>query len=202
MAASNQMLAGPDPAVMEAIERGNTVVFLDFALGGSNPDGSDGKALGRIKLELFTKDCPKTCENFRQFCTGECVRQGQPVGYKGSTLHRIIKNFMVQGGDFVNGDGTGKTCIYPTQAFEDENFIHRHEGPGILSMANSGPNTNGCQFFITLAKTDWLDGKHVVFGKVLDTASMLTLRKCEAVPVSGGNNKPKMDIRIVLCGEM
>mmetsp|Transcript_10308 Transcript_10308/g.15318 ORF Transcript_10308/g.15318 Transcript_10308/m.15318 type:complete len:202 (-) Transcript_10308:169-774(-) len=191
---------GPDQAVMDAANRGNTVVFFDVVLGGD--DLTDGKALGRIKLELYSKDCPKTCENFRQFCTGECVRQGQPIGYKGCVFHRIIKDFMVQGGDFINGDGTGKTSIYATQSFADENFIHKHDGPGVLSMANSGPNSNGCQFFITLNKTDWLDGKHVVFGKVLDAASMLTLRKCEAVPTAGSNNKPRIPIRIVQCGEL
>lgn len=109
---------------------------------------------------------------------------------------------QVQGGDFTNNDGTGKTSIYPTQSFPDENFIHKHDAPGVLSMANSGKNTNGSQFFITCAKTDWLDGKHVVFGKVLDAPSMLTLRKCEAVPVSGGNNKPKMPLRVIQCGEL
>ena len=109
---------------------------------------------------------------------------------------------MVQGGDFINNDGSGKTCIYQKDTFEDENFLHKHDRAGLLSMANSGPDTNGCQFFITLAKTDWLDGKHVVFGQVLDSDSFLTLRKCEAVPVSGANNTPKLTLRVVQCGEM
>jgi peptidyl-prolyl isomerase H (cyclophilin H) len=107
---------------------------------------------------------------------------------------------MIQGGDFLNHDGTGKTSIYNAAPFADENFIAKHDQPGLLSMANSGPNTNGCQFFITCQKCDWLDGKHVVFGKVLDEASMHVARKCEAVPVSG--NKPRLTLRIAECGEL
>ena len=106
---------------------------------------------------------------------------------------------MVQGGDFLNHDGTGKTSIYGP-SFADENFIHKHDQPVMLSSANSGPNTNGCQFFITCAKADWLDGKHIVFGKVLDADSMLTVRKCEAAPVSG--TEPRIPIRVVQCGEL
>jgi peptidyl-prolyl isomerase H (cyclophilin H) len=179
---------------MEAIERGNAVVFFDVVLG------EEGAPLGRIKLELFVNDCPKTCENFRQFCTGEYLENSQPVGYLNSTFHRVMKGFMIQGGDFVNHDGTGTKSIYGTSTFEDENFIHRHNQPGMLSMANSGENTNACQFFITCGAAEWLDGKHVVFGKVLDAPSMLTVRKCEAVPVMG--TKPRIPIRIVSCGEL
>ena len=111
---------------------------------------------------------------------------------------------MIQGGDFLNHDGTGKTSIYNGgTSFADENFIHTHDVPGMLSMANSGKDTNGCQFFITCKKCDWLDGKHVVFGKVLDDVSMLTVRKCEAVPVmGGGKGKPRIPLRIVQCGEL
>jgi len=199
-----QQLQGPDPAVMEAVNRGNAVVFFDVVLGGGKEDKSGGSPLGRIKLELFVKDCPKTCENFRQFCTGEYTSSQfnqQPAGYKGSTFHRIIKDFMIQGGDFINGDGTGKLSIYGP-SFPDENFTHKHDGPGILSAANSGPNSNGCQFFITCKKADWLDGKHCVFGRVLDAESMLTVRKCEAVPVSGGQNRPRMPVRVSQCGEL
>ena len=148
---------------------------------------------------LWLLQCPKTCENFRQLCTGEFLVNEQPTGYKGATFHRVIKDFMIQGGDFVNGDGTGQNSIYGT-TFKDENFLHRHDQPGMLSMANSGRDTNACQFFITLAKADWLNGVHVVFGKVLDAESMLTVRKCEAVPVS--NQKPRIQLRITECGEL
>lgn len=190
---------GPDPAVIEAIEkRGNAVVFLDVALG----DGDNAVNLGRIKLELFINDCPKTAENFRQFCTGEYIQKSneQPIGYKNSIFHRVMKDFMIQGGDFMNNNGTGKMSIYGTQTFPDENFIHKHNQPGMLSCANSGPNTNGCQFFITCGKADWLDGKHCVFGKVLDASSMLTVRKIENSPVSG--TEPRIPIRIIECGEL
>jgi peptidyl-prolyl isomerase H (cyclophilin H) len=148
--------------------------------------------------------CPKTCENFRQFCTGEYSTSptSPPIGYFDSTFHRVLKDFMIQGGDFLNHDGTGKTSIYNGTSFADENFIHKHDQPGVLSMANSGKDTNGCQFFITCQKCDWLDGKHVVFGKVLDDSSMLTVRKCEAAPVIGGKGKPRIPLRIVQCGEL
>ncbi len=109
---------------------------------------------------------------------------------------------MIQGGDFLNHDGSGKTSIYNSSPFADENFIHKHDQPGLLSMANSGPNTNGCQFFITCQKCNWLDGKHVVFGKVLDESSMLVVRKCEAVPVSGNKGRPRFLLKIVECGEL
>lgn len=195
--------SGPDPAVMDAINRGNKVVFFDVALGGGTDaaDGStdDGKPLGRIKLELFANDCPKTCENFRQFCTGEHTDPvtRAPLGYKNSTFHRVIKDFMIQGGDFINGDGTGKTSIYGTSTFADENLTsYKHDRPGILSSAN------GCQFFITCKKAEWLDGKHVVFGQVLGDESMMTVRKCEAVPTKGNANQPRYPIRIVQCGEL
>mmetsp|Transcript_22081 Transcript_22081/g.26230 ORF Transcript_22081/g.26230 Transcript_22081/m.26230 type:complete len:197 (+) Transcript_22081:93-683(+) len=193
-------VSGPDPVVLDAINRGNAVVFFDIALGDDIEDADRRKNLGRIKLELFVKECPKTCENFRQYCIGH---SSPPVGYLNSTFHRVIKDFMVQGGDFLNHDGTGKTSIYNGTSFADENFTHKHDKPGMLSMANSGPNTNGCQFFISCAKCDWLDEKHVVFGCVLDDGeSMLTVRKCEAVPVTGGKGKPRIPLTIVQCGEL
>uniref|UniRef100_A0A0B6Z9L4 Peptidyl-prolyl cis-trans isomerase n=1 Tax=Arion vulgaris TaxID=1028688 RepID=A0A0B6Z9L4_9EUPU len=132
----------------------NPIVFFDIAIGST--------AAGRIKFELFSDIVPKTAENFRQLCTGEYRKDGKPIGYKSASFHRVIKDFMVQGGDFVNGDGTGMTSIY-AGPFADENFKKKHEMSGILSMANSGKDTNGCQFFITCAKCDFLDGKHVVF---------------------------------------
>ncbi|KAL1920221.1 uncharacterized protein VTP21DRAFT_1367 [Calcarisporiella thermophila] len=168
----------------------NPVVFFDISIGDVPQ--------GRIKMELFADVCPKTAENFRQMCTGEFKVNGKPTGYKGCSFHRIIKDFMVQGGDFVKGDGTGSLSIYG-ETFRDENFTMKHTGPGLLSMANSGPNTNGCQFFITCAKCDFLDGKHVVFGKLVD--GLLTLRKIENVP-TGQNYRPKLPVVITECGEM
>jgi peptidyl-prolyl isomerase H (cyclophilin H) len=150
------------------------------------------------RWQLFADVVPKTAENFRQLCTGEFRKHGKPIGYKGSTFHRCIKGFMIQGGDFVKGDGSGCVSIYGDR-FDDENFQLKHTGPGLLSMANSGPGTNGCQFFITCDACDWLDGKHVVFGKVVD--GMLTVRKIENVTV-GPNSKPKMPINVTMSGEM
>ena len=127
-------------------------------------------------------------------------KNGQPVGYKGCSFHRLIKGFMLQGGDFVKGDGTGCISIYG-EKFQDENFDLKHTGPGILSMANSGKDTNGCQFFLTCDKCEWLDGQHVVFGRVIDNPSLLTLRKLENVSV-GANSKPKLPCAISECGEL
>ncbi|VDN03859.1 unnamed protein product [Thelazia callipaeda] len=168
----------------------NPIVFMEMTAGGA--------PIGTIKMELFADVCPKTAENFRQFCTGEYRRDGVPVGYKNAQFHRVIQDFMIQGGDFVNGDGTGMTSIYGSK-FRDESFELDHSEPGILSMANAGPDTNGCQFFITCAKCDFLDKKHVVFGRVLD--GLLTVRKIENVP-TGQNNKPKIPIVITQCGQL
>lgn len=150
-------------------------------------------------MELWADIAPKTAENFRQLCTGEFRKNGLPMGYKGCQFHRVIKDFMIQGGDFVKGDGTGSMSIYGSR-YADEPFIGRHTGPGLLSSANSGPNTNGCQFFVTCAKCEWLDKKHVVFGRVLGEG-LLVIRKVENV-ATGPSNKPKLPCTIVECGEM
>ncbi|KAJ9460397.1 Peptidyl-prolyl cis-trans isomerase [Diplonema papillatum] len=174
-------------------ESSNPIVFFDITIGDT--------AVGRIKMELFADVVPKTAENFRQMCTGELKDKtsGKPLGYKGCSFHRVIKDFMIQSGDFLNHDGTGSTSIYGDK-FPDENFKLKHKGPGILSMANSGPDTNGSQFFLTCSKTDWLDDKHVVFGKVVD--GMITVRKIESVAVDVKTKQPKLPCHIAECGEM
>ena len=169
----------------------NPRVFFDITIGG--------KPAGRITFELFADVVPKTAENFRALCTGEkgMGKSGKPLHYKGSGFHRIIQQFMCQGGDFTRGNGTGGESIYG-EKFADENFQHKHTTPGLLSMANAGPGTNGSQFFITTVVTSWLDGKHVVFGKVTDGMKVITAM--EAVGSRSGTTSA--EVVIADCGEV
>jgi peptidylprolyl isomerase len=155
-----------------------------------------GVPAGRITMELFADSTPKTAENFRALCTGEkgVGRSGKPLHFKSSSFHRIIPGFMCQGGDFTAGNGTGGESIYGTR-FADESFkgkAGKHPGPGVLSMANAGPNTNGSQLFICTARTEWLDGKHVVFGQVVDGYAVVD--KMEAAGSQSGATSKKVVI--------
>jgi peptidylprolyl isomerase len=169
----------------------NPVVFFDMTIGGA--------PAGRIEMTLRADVVPKTAENFRALCTGEKGQgqSGKPLHFKGSSFHRVITQFMCQGGDFTRGNGTGGESIYGAK-FADENFQLKHTGPGTLSMANAGPGTNGSQFFLCTVKTDWLDGKHVVFGSV--TGGMEVVKAVEAVGSQSG--KTAKPVVIADCGQI
>jgi peptidylprolyl isomerase len=172
-----------------------TQVFLDITI--------DGEASGRIIIELYDDEVPKTTENFRALCTGEKGdgEKGAPLHFQGCAFHRIIPGFMCQGGDFTDGDGTGGESIYDGDDFDDESFEGRageHFGMGCVSMANSGPNTNGSQFFICLADTPQLDGKHVVFGEVVSSHKLL-----EVMAAAGSTSGAcSADVVIDDCGQL
>jgi peptidylprolyl isomerase len=180
------MTAGEDYKPHYAVNPKNPRVFFDITIGD--------KPAGKIEMELFADTCPKTAENFLKLCVGTKNKDGQTLGFKASSFHRIIPMFMCQGGDFTRGDGTGGESIYGGR-FDDETFegkAGKHFGPGTLSMANAGPNTNGSQFFICTAATPHLDRKHVVFGQV--TKGYDVVKAMEAVGSRSGKTSRKVTI--------
>jgi len=171
------------------VNEANPRVYFEISIGNSESK--------RVEFELFKNVTPLTAENFRQLCVGPTPETDGKY-YKGSIFHRVIKAFMIQGGDFQFANGTGGNSIYGKK-FNDENFIYKHTQKGLLSMANSGPNTNGSQFFITLKETPWLDGKHVVFGRVIK--GMEFILEIEGIKTDS-QDKPTEIVQIVDCGEI
>jgi|ERR1712194_496844 len=169
-------------------------VYMDLKFGES-------EETKRVTFALYSDSVPKTAENFRQLCTGESEKLtscGKKLTYEGSSFHRVIPGFMMQGGDFTNGNGTGGESIYG-EKFADENFVDVHSKKCLLSMANAGPNTNGSQFFVTFSETPHLDGKHVVFGELVEGFDVVT--QVEQAP-TGDQDRPKEAITIVKCGQL
>ena len=181
----------PIDSAMHSNAKITSQVYFDIAIGDEDA--------GRIVMGLYGDDVPKTVENFRCLCTGEkgMGKLGKPLHYKGSLFHRIIPRFMLQGGDFTKGNGSGGESIYG-EKFNDEAFTFKHQEPGLLSMANAGPNTNGSQFFITTVPTPHLDGKHVIFGRVLE--GMDLVKKIEKLGSQSGDTQAFIIIRD--CGEL
>ncbi|KAF8419948.1 cyclophilin-like domain-containing protein [Tirmania nivea] len=168
--------------------------YFDIAYKPKN--GGDVEKWGRVNFDVYDNVVPRTAENFRALCTHE-----KGFGYKGSKFHRIIADFMAQGGDFTHGNGTGGKSIYGPK-FADENFKLKHNKPYLLSMANAGSNTNGSQFFITFVPTPWLDGKHVVFGEVADSQSKKVVEKIhDKCSRTRGDGQYEGSIYIEACGE-
>ncbi|KAF3336147.1 peptidyl-prolyl cis-trans isomerase [Carex littledalei] len=169
----------------------NPKVYFDMSVGGTSA--------GRIVMELYADVVPRTAENFRALCTGErgVGKSGKPLHFKGSSFHRVIPGFMCQGGDFTRGNGTGGESIYG-EKFADESFVRKHTAPGILSMANAGPNTNGSQFFICTVPTPWLDGKHVVFGQVVEGLDVV--KAIESVGSRSGATSKR--VVVADCGQL
>ncbi|KAI5833139.1 hypothetical protein K523DRAFT_266153 [Schizophyllum commune Tattone D] len=177
--------ASGEPFDESALSTSTADVFFDMRIGK--------EPVGRIVFHLYDDVTPRTARNFRELSTGS-----QGFGYKGSHMHRIIPEFMLQGGDFTRGDGTGGKCIYPGKKFPDENFRLKHTKPFLLSMANAGPNTNGSQFFITTVATPWLDGKHVVFGEVVSGQEIV--KRIESLGSREGT--PRQPVYIDNCGTL
>eukprot|EP00656_Telonema_subtile_P057146 TRINITY_DN9330_c0_g1_i2.p1 TRINITY_DN9330_c0_g1~~TRINITY_DN9330_c0_g1_i2.p1 ORF type:complete len:194 (-),score=34.80 TRINITY_DN9330_c0_g1_i2:142-723(-) len=172
----------------------NPIVFMDITI--------DGKSAGRMEFEVYADIVPKTAENFRALCTGEksIGKSGKPLFFKGCAFHRIIRNFMCQGGDFTHESGVGGESIYG-ESFEDETFegkAGKHTGHGCLSMANAGPNSNGSQFFICTVDTPWLNMKHVVFGQLIKGVTTLQAMEC----CGNKEGKPSKEVRISDCGQV
>ncbi len=181
----------PDKLSESDILDTSNYVYFDIQIGDER--------MGKIVMQLFDDVAPKTCKNFRTLCSKNILNNGSKPSYVGTKFHRVIPKFMIQGGDITNGDGTGGYSIYG-QNFEDENFELKHNQPGLLSMANAGPNTNNSQFFITTEPTPWLDGKHVVYGIVLQGFDIV--RKIENIQKNDDNDEPIIPCKIIGSGIM